>query len=89
MTIDAFKAPKAASGNKFPEFGSTWNCGSRSDRVIPCWTDGMMLDIERLHLGITDRHPCGIVAGLEVGLYGETGRRGGAADERQQCVPGA
>lgn len=47
----------------------------------------MMLDIESLHLGITDRHSCGVVAGLEVCLYDETGRRGGAANERQDGVP--
>ncbi len=40
--------------------------------ILPSLADGMMLDVERLYVGISDRQACGVVAGLEVGLHHET-----------------
>ena len=60
---------KAASKNKFPEFGWRRNWSSGSDGVVPGWADDVMLDVESLHLGVADLHSGGVVAGLKLGVH--------------------
>jgi hypothetical protein len=78
---------KAASRNKFPEFRLSWNRSSWSDGVIPCWADGMVLDVERCHVGVGDSLASRIIAWIEDRLHNQARRGVRAANESQDGVP--